>query len=165
MTKFLEWRRSFDIAPPAISSFSHAYPGHQRKSKINLLLYALYDLRSPCTYTIDITLYIFEQISFIPTCQHHHLLYLLAPLTFISFGASLLALSFFSFSFSLSFSPFLLLSLYLSVSLSLFISISLFFSIFLSLTLSLSLSFIPYRLRSPNLSIYLFFSLPPSLSR
>ena len=139
MTKFLEWRRSFDIAPPAISSFSHAYPGHQRKSKINLVLYALYDLRSPCTYTIDITLYIFEQISFIPTCQHHHLLYLLAPLTFISFGASLLALSFFSFSFSLSFSPFLLLSLYLSVSLSLFISISLFFSIFLSLTLSLSL--------------------------
>lgn len=30
VTKFLEWRRSFDIAPPAISSFSHAYPGKEK---------------------------------------------------------------------------------------------------------------------------------------
>jgi 2,3-bisphosphoglycerate-dependent phosphoglycerate mutase len=31
VTKFLEWRRSFDIPPPAISSFSHAYPGNDER--------------------------------------------------------------------------------------------------------------------------------------
>ena len=31
VTKFTEWRRSFDVKPPPVSSFSHFYPGNEER--------------------------------------------------------------------------------------------------------------------------------------